>query len=423
MEKKKIIVVGMGARGTTYTNIALNMQDKFEVVAFAEPIEARRAYMQDKTGLSEDRVYTTWETMLAKEKFADVAVIATMDRDHFAPTMAAIEKGYDILLEKPVCPTPEECRVIEKAANEKGVKVLICHVLRYTTFFKALKNMIDEGMLGDIVSIEHMEAVGNTHHSYSFVRGQYGNSERSSCMILQKSCHDMDILQWLIGKKCKRVHSFGSLMYFKRDNAPEGSPERCTDGCPHATTCPYNAIKLFKESKNDICYHGRAKVTKNPLATEEDLDRALRETDYGKCVFKCDNDVVDHQVVNLEFEGGVTASFTMSAFTRGGRFIKIMGTKGELTGVMGNTKVGFFDFEKNQYEEIVVADKVTDTSIMGGHGGGDTGVMNALYDLLNGVENKSLADISTSVENHMIAFAAERSRLEGRVVSMEEYQI
>ena len=420
MEKKRLIVIGMGGRGKNYTNIALKHPDRYEVVAFAEPIKARRSYMQKKLGLPDEMVFTTWEPLLEMPKFADAAIIATMDRDHFAPAMAAIEKGYDLLLEKPVTPTPEECVAIEKAANEKGVHVLVCHVLRYTPFFRALKKIIDEGTLGKVVCIQHEEAVGDTHQSHSFVRGNWGNSERSSSMILQKSCHDMDILQWLIGKECKKVQSFGALTYFKRENAPEDSAERCIEGCKYADTCPYNAVKLYYNDKNNSWF--RDSCAKVPEATDADVEKALRESNYGKCVFKCDNDVVDHQVVNLEFEDDITVSFTMSAFTRGGRRIKIMGTKGELTGIFGNPILGFFDFETRQYREIKVSDKNVDDSIVGGHGGGDDGIMYSFFEMLNGIEDVSLCEISTSVKNHMIAFAAERSRLEGRVVSMDEYK-
>ena len=220
--KKKVIVIGAGARGKCYTDIMKNsFGDFFEVVAVAEPIDDRRNYVKEKHGISEENCYPSWEELLARPKFADVVIIATMDREHYAPAMAAIERGYDLLLEKPVAPTPKECREIQRAAEEKGVFVLVCHVLRFTNFFIALKNIIDSGEIGDVVNIQHTEGVGNVHQSHSFVRGNWGNSERASFMLLQKSCHDLDILQWLIGKDCLRVQSFGHRSYFTADNAPE----------------------------------------------------------------------------------------------------------------------------------------------------------------------------------------------------------
>lgn len=417
MEKKKIIIIGCGSRGEGYSRKGYE-QKKFDVVAIAEPIENRRRYLQDRHNIPDELAFETWEPLLEMPKMADAAIIATMDRDHFAPAMAAIEKGYHLLLEKPVSPLPEECMAIEKAAKEKGVSVIVCHVLRYTPFFRAIKNVIDQGTLGEVVNIQHIEPVGNVHQSHSFVRGKWKNSEESSCMILQKSCHDTDIVQWLIGKECTRVQSFGSLTYFKRENAPKGSPDYCIEGCPKGDTCPYNAVKLYLENQKNTWF--RRASTHKMTPTDEDVAQVLRTTEYGKCVFKCSNNVVDHQVVNMEFEGGATCSFTMCAFATGERSIRIMGTKGELRGVMGQPTLQFYDFETKKTIEIEIADKAVDGSIVGGHGGGDDGIIGAFYDMLNGKDVAVMGDISVSVKSHMIAFAAERSRLEGRVVEVSE---
>ncbi len=421
MEKKKIkvILIGAGGRGKTYTDKAKAMGDMYEVVAVAEPWEGRRNYIKDKHNLPDELCFPTWEPLLAMPKIADAAIIATMDRDHLAPALAAIRLGYDLLLEKPAAPTPEECYILQNEAEKYGVKVLVCHVLRYTPFFRALKQILDEGTVGRVINIQHREDVGNVHQSHSFVRGNWGNSERSSVMILQKTCHDMDILQWLLGRKCTRVHSFGSLTYFTRENAPEGSPERCLDGCPVADTCPYNAKKLYLES-NSAWF--RTSSTMLPEPTDADVEEALRTTLYGKCVYKCDNDVVDHQVVNLEFDDGATVTFSMCAFNRGGRELRIMGTKGELSGKFGSPTLSLYDFETEKTTEIQIADKLVDDTIIGGHGGGDDGIMYAFSDLLHGVENVALCDVAEAVDNHMIAFAAEESRLTGCVINMDEYK-
>ena len=415
--KKKVILIGGGLRGNTYTRIGKQI-DLFELVAVAEPIKERREYFAKKHGLSEADVYPSWEPLLARGKIADAAIICTMDRDHFAPTMAAIEAGYDLLLEKPVSPLPEECRAIEEAAKKKGVNVLICHVLRYTPFFGALKGLIKKGYVGEVVNIEHAEGVGNVHQSHSFVRGNWSNSRESSFMLLQKSCHDMDIIQWLLDKECKRVHSFGSLSYFTKENAPEGAPQYCIEGCPMGESCPYNAVKVYIENGSEWF---RNAATKKFDPTDAEVEEAIRTTNYGKCVFKCDNDVVDHQVVNLEFEGGIICSFTMSAFNKGGRQIRIMGTKGELIGDAQNPFVTYHNFITGKTEQIQIDDQVRLDNITGGHGGGDTGIMYAFYDMLSGKINPELSNIEISVKNHMIAFAAERSRLEGRVVSLDEF--
>ena len=229
----------------------------------------------------------------------------------------------------------------------------------------------------------------------------------------------MDILQWLLDKECKRVHSFGSLSYFTRENAPEGSPEFCYEGCPASETCPYNARKVYLEGDTDWF---KTALTKKFDYTDEDIEEAIRTTNYGRCVFKCDNDVVDHQIVNLEFEGGVICSFNMSAFNPGGRQIRIMGTKGELVGDVRMPYVTYHNLVTGTTEQIKIDDQVRSDNISGGHGGGDTGIMYAFYDLLNGKADPEMSNIEISVKNHMIAFAAERSRLEGRVVSLDEFR-
>ncbi len=417
-KKLSVILIGAGNRGTGYTDIMEKMPDQYQVVAVAEPIDSRREYIREKHNVPENMCFTTWEPMLALGKIADVALICTMDQGHFAPAMEAIKQKYDILLEKPASPDPKECLQLANAAKEAGVKVIVCHVLRYTAIFNTIKDLINEGRIGDIVAINHEECVGNVHQSHSFVRGNWGNEGRASCMLLQKSCHDIDILQWLIGKRCKKVQSFGSLRHFRAENAPEGSPERCIDGCPVADTCPYNAVKLYLDDKKNDWFRSTCAREANP--TDEMVEKALRTTQYGKCVYKCDNDVVDHQVVNMLFEDDITVSFTMAAFNKGGRFLHIMGTKGELRAAMNQeTPITVYDFETKQTQTIPVVAK---DGITGGHGGGDEGIVRSLYGYLNGTyTGNSVSDIGISAENHLIVFAAEKSRAEMSVVDMESY--
>ena len=419
MEALKVILIGAGCRGAIYTNFM--MDNRFEVVAVAEPIKERREYIKNHHGISDDMCFNTWEELLSMPKMADVAIISTQDRLHYEPAMKAIDLGYNLLLEKPVAPTAKECAEIAAFAREKDVKILVCHVLRYTPFFTKIKELILDDKIGKVISIHHSECVGNTHQSHSYVRGNWHNTCKSSNMLLAKSCHDIDIIQWLIDSKCTRVHSFGSLTYFNRDNAPEDAPDYCIDGCPHTNECYYNAVKLYLDDKNNKWF--RDACTQKVDATDDEVEEALRTTLYGKCVYKCDNDVVDHQVVNLEFESGAVASFNMCAFNKGGRYIRVMGTKGELYGDMDNDVIDYFDFKTRQNTLFHPANCNIDGSLAGGHGGGDNGIINTLYKyLVTGYDGAWLSEIGISVQNHLITFASEQSRLEGRVIDVEEYQ-
>lgn len=417
---KTAIVIGAGARGTRYSEMMKAMGCDMKVIAVAEPIDNRREYIGDMFDIPKDMRHLSWEDLLSVPKFADFAIIATQDRDHIAPAMAAIEKGYDLLLEKPMGATPEECVKIAHAAEEKGVCVLVCHVLRFTKFFRGLKNIIDSGAIGHVVHIQHAECVGNLHQSHSFVRGNWKNSEESAPMILAKSCHDMDILSYLVGSECKKIHSFGGLMYFRPENAPEGAPDFCIEGCPHKDECNYYAPRVYLEIFDRESFP--TAVTKTRCPSDEELLEALRTTNYGRCVFKCPNDVVDHQTVNIEYESGATVSFTMCAFNKGSRNIRIMGTEGEIIANMGDPFYTVFDFKTRQYKKIEIENAVTDETIGGGHGGGDGGIVQALAKRLDGdTSDKAICTIAETCKNHLIAFAAEESRLTGTVVSFDEY--
>ncbi len=419
MKQLKVILIGAGDRGRIYTNRM--PADKFQVVGVADPIPELRQFIREKHGVPEEMCFESWEQILSLPKLADIAIITTMDQMHYGPCMKAIELGYDILLEKPVSSDSKECVAMANAAKKKGTKILVCHVLRYAPFFMKIKEMISNGMVGKVLSVHHTECVGHVHQSHSFVRGNWGNSKRSSCMILQKCCHDMDIIQWLVGSPCKNVHSFGSLGYFVRENAPEGSPERCGKTCPIYDTCYYNAVKLYLEDEKNSWF--RMAATKKESPTNEDVAEALKTTQYGKCVYKCDNDVVDRQVVNLEFENGAVASFNMSAFNEGGRYIRVMGTDGELSGSIGDMLLEFFDFRTRIKTKIDLEKATASNSTVDGHGGGDHGLMNSLYDYITGqCDEKELSAIDISVDNHLISFAAEKSRVENKIINLAEFK-
>lgn len=420
MKKIKVILIGAGQRGKIYTDIG-EKNGYFEVVAVAEPLESRRNEIRDIHKIPSEMCFAHWNELLSIPKFADAAIITTMDREHFEPAMLAIKQGYDLLLEKPISPYPLECMKLSEAAHKYGRKVVVCHVLRFAPFFKKLRDIIDDGLIGQVVSVVHTEGVGFIHFCNSFIRGNWRNSIESSPMILQKSCHDMDILQWLLGSDCKRIHSFGSLLHFTEKNKPEGSPKRCIDGCPHGEECYYNAVRMYLENKKNI--NIRRHITKLTDPSDADVEQALRTSVYGLCVYNCDNDVVDNQTVNMEFESGATAVFTMSAYNRGGRSIRIMGTKGEIFADASDDSISYYSFKTRQIEQIPVTDSTGDDSPAKGHGGGDEGIIADFYEYIaNGRESRSLCDIEVSARNHLIAFAAEESRVTGKVIDMKEYE-
>ena len=419
MKKLTAVVLGYGMRGSTYARYATDHPDEVEIVAIADPVENKRAYAKEKHNLPDDMLFTDWKDVAKLPKLADFAIIAMQDNMHYEPALACIEKGYNILLEKPMAPTARECREISEAAEKKGVKVIVCHVLRFTQFFCALKDLLDGGKIGEVMSIVHMENVGNTHQSHSFVRGNWRNSEESCPMILAKSCHDTDILQWLVGKKCRKVQSFGGLDHFNAAHRPEGAPDYCIQGCPHGETCFYNAVKLYYDDKDNAWFRGvAANTATNP--SDEAVKEAITHGPYGRCVYACDNDVVDHQIVNMEFEGGTTVTFSMNCFNKGGRFIRIFGTAGEITASIDSGKIELFDFATRETSEIDLLN--TGNSITSGHGGGDTGIMQDLVKYFNDEKpSKSICGINTSFMNHLIAFAAEESRAKDIVVDLDKF--
>ena len=324
MEKVKAIVLGAGSRGNAYAQYSLARPEELQITAVAEPDPARREQFAAKYGLTADACFESWEEILDRPKMADAVFVCTMDDMHTAPALKALQLGYHVLLEKPMSNRAEECLAIERAAEESGRALTVCHVLRYTSFYRTLKSLIDEGEVGQVQTVDQIENVGYWHQAHSFVRGNWRNSDLSSPMILQKSCHDLDIISWLIGRPCLYVSSFGSLSHFTKEHRPAGAPDNCMEGCPQSGDCPYYAPKVYLTGKT-----GWPVDVLTTDLTPAGIEKALREGPYGRCVYACDNNVVDHQVVNMEYEGGATASFTMTAFTADfTRQIKIMGTRG-----------------------------------------------------------------------------------------------
>jgi len=416
-----VVFIGLGSRGTVYANEMKNQGKNVRFVACADINPEKVAIFARKFGIPADHCYDSADALLACGQLADIAVIATPDRLHAAEAIAAMEKGYHLLLEKPVSPVLNECLKVAETAERMKKRVVVCHVLRYTGFYGRLKEIISSGEIGEPVCVNAFEAVHFWHQAHSFVRGNWRNCAESSPMILQKSCHDMDIILWLTGKHCKAVSSFGSLSYFKVENAPAGAPERCSIKCPEYLICPYSIENRYiKRAREEGNFNWPTSVVTDEC-TLEALERSLAEGPYGRCVYHCDNDVVDHQVVNLQLEDGVTVAFTMCAFTKaGGRTIRFMGTKGEIIGDMDKNTLSVHIFGgESRVEDTNNA--ATDNL---GHGGGDYGLVRDLLSIFedeNGTR-KSLTDIRDSIESHVVALAAEESRVNGgKVIDIEEF--
>ncbi len=408
----KMAVLGAGSRGMhAFGPYALSKPHEVQFTAVAEPNEEKRLKLARDHGIPPERQFTTWEELLAQPKLADTLLIATPDNCHYEPTLLGLERGYHILLEKPMSPDPLESIRMAEAAEAAGKLLMICHTMRYVNYFETVKGLIESGRIGDLVTIQWNENVGWYHQAHSFVRGNWRNAAESSPMILAKCCHDMDMIQWLVDAPVRKVSSFGGLKYFHAGNAPEGSTLRCTDGCAVEHSCPYSAIKWY--------YNTKPGWPQNVVTVEPTLEarkKALEEGPYGRCVFHCDNDVVDHQVVNMEFEGGVTVAFTMAAFTNEDhRSFKILGTKGEIRGHSERNDLTVELFAGNKE---VIAHPLEE----GGHGGGDYGVMREFLRMVHAGEiSNARTSPAISAQSHLLAFAAEKSRLSGETVDMAAY--
>jgi len=407
-----VAVLGAGNRGQRLGNrVKISGEGKLaEIVAVAEPREGYRQVFAETHHLPEDRVFATWQQFLAQPKLCDGVIIATMDQDHVAPTLASLEKGYHVLLEKPMATRLEDCRAIAAAQARAGSLLTVCHEIRYHQGLHRVKELIDAGRIGRIITIDLLDQVAFFHQAHSYVRGNWGREADSAFMLLTKSCHDIDYLAYLADRPCRRVASFGALSYFSSENAPAGSTERCTDGCAVERQCLYSAIKEYVEA--DMTIPSANLIT--PVPSKEANLAAITTGPYGRCVFRADNDVVDHQVVLLEFADAVTATFTMSAFVqRMGRKLRVQGTEGEIHFDEDKWALSLRTFAEAGEENIDLGERP------GGHGGGDQRVVDSwLAAIQTGDSGLILTDAQESLRTHAIVFAAEQSRREKRMVEV-----
>ncbi len=408
------IVIGAGLRGRdTYGAYALANPEQLRVVAVAEPNQERRELFARLHGLPVERCAEDWQDLLKEPRLAQVAVIATPDHLHVGPALAAIDRGYDVLLEKPIAPQAADCLHVVEAADAAGRLLQIGHCLRYAAFYARVQEILASGRLGRLITLSMAEHVAFWHMTHSFVRGKWGNTGNAAPMILAKCCHDLDLMAWFVGQPCLRLASFGSLRHFQPEDAPPGAPERCSDGCPVEATCVHSAPRFYVK---DFPGWPWSDVS---LATDlHSRRRALETGPYGRCVYRAGNDVVDHQVLALEFDGGMTATFTMHGFAAvGTRTIRVSGALGELRG----------SFEKGEIEIHMhgeVSPEVIDVPFTHiGHGGGDEGLQRHFVDVVRrGAADEVLASGRVALESHLMGFAAEQSRIGRRLVDMAEFR-
>ena len=425
MDCYKIALIGAGSRWGVYSKW-IKDSDQIELVAIAEADSKRLEHHKQEQNISDEACFSSWEPMLKyiKDKNVDSVIICTSDHDHYKPAMACLEENYHLILEKPIAPTPKECLDIAQLANKKDRVVMVSHVLRYTPFFSKIKEIIEKGEIGSIQAIQHTENVGYFHMAHSFVRGIWNCKAKSNPIIVSKSCHDLDMLLYIMPESSSfaKVAGFGNIKHFTSANAPQGATERCSKQCPVYETCPYSIKTYFTSGAFVKSIFGRE-------PEKDELEKALETNRYGRCVYHCDNDVCDSMSTIIEFNSGATATFTLSAFTDEiDRTINIMGSHGQIRATMENDEIIVHHFGKGEgiyrnKEKVVynpIKEQASSTEEMKGHGGGDELFIQDFVNVLKGKGNQ-LTSISQSIESHLAGFAIEESRLSQKIINMEDY--
>jgi hypothetical protein len=406
------ITLGAGSRGNVYGDYAVEYPDRLRIVGVAEPIPIRQERYARKHAIPDEHRFVTWEHVFERPRFADAVIISTPDDLHHGPCMEALRLGYDVLLEKPISPSERECREILARTRETGRIVAVCHVLRYAPYFVRMRELIQSGAIGRVVSVQHLEPIEHVHMAHSYVRGNWHDSQATTPIILAKSSHDLDILRWMIGSASVSIHAIGDLSWFRSENAPPGSTPRCMDGCAVESTCPYSALRIYHRNRQRLYVFD---LPDDETQHESAILDYLRTTDYGRCVYRMDNDQCDHYVTSIRFDGGVTASFSMEAFTPfGGRRTRVMGSMGYIEGDMSRMRI--VDFRTNEQTVLESSALDVDEFAADGHGGGDWRLIANWVEAVVRQDASLLSStIDVSIESHLMGFAAEKSRLAGTV--------
>ncbi len=416
-EPVSVAILGAGARGRlTYGEYCRANADRVRVATVAEPDADRRERFAVEHAIPPDGRFADWTELLAHGPATEGVIIATPDWAHVEPAIAALGLGRDVLLEKPVARTPRELDALLAAARASSGRLTIAHPLRHAPLFETIARLLREGRIGRLMTIDHVENIGYLHFAHSYVRGNWRRADETAPLILTKACHDLDLLAWLAGSAWTRVSSCGSLSHFRSENAPDGAPKRCSDGCPVQSTCAFDAVAFYLDPGTLPAW----KATVTADQTEAGIIDALRAGPYGRCVYRSDNDVVDHQVAIIEFAGGATATLTVSAFSAAmTRSIRLMGSSGEINGDLLTGELTLTSFTPGAASPGVTqpVDVAGD-----GHGGGDERLLDCFVDGLFDRRSGSRPPLGpgaleASVVGHVLAFAAEESRTTGGVAS------
>lgn len=407
-EPVRLAVIGAGNRANKYLEYARLHPERLRPVAVAEPNGTRRRAVAEAFGIPDKACFVRYEQLFGAGIDADAVLVASPDDVHRDPVLRAIRTGHHVLIEKPVAQQLGECLEIERAASRHGVLAGVCYVLRYHPYFCKIREIVASGELGRVVSIDHIVSVGLDRAMHSYVRGIFRRTQDANAMLLAKCCHDIDFLLWILGSRCRRLSSFGSLGWFRPENAPAGSAERCID-CRQEAQCPYSARDLYLVRRDWISNFDVPEGS----TLDEAIMNELRSGPHGRCVFRCDNDVVDRQVLALEMADGATVSLTMDMLTADDlRRTRIRLTGGEIEGDEQRLTVRPFRGEVREYD-------FTDLFGQPYHAGADLRLIEDFIEAVHSSAHPFRAPIGEAVESHRICFAAEESRLTGRTIDLD----
>jgi predicted dehydrogenase len=427
IKKLKAVIVGYGNRGQVYADYSLDCPEQLEIVGIVDPNPFKLKEAKERYGLSDNALFNSLDAFLSEKIGCDLVINATMDQLHYETAMKILDAGYDMLIEKPIVNNTSELLDIQRKAEEKGCKVFVCHVLRYTPFYRTIKTLLNQGAIGEIMTMEMNEHVCASHYLTAFDRGKW-NSEATcgSGFLLAKCCHDLDLMCWLNNSsEPEKVASFGSRSQFIQAKRPKNAAEFCYD-CPNVETCPYSA-------KRQYIYLGVMpflvwdKLNK-PLdeITLEEKEEFLKKDNFGRCAYIAGGDLVDRQNVIVNFENGSCATFNLiGGTTKADRYLHIVGTMGEIEGKLEENKFVLRRYAEDRFdgrvEVIDVTDQVINNAKFGGHSGGDFAIMRDLVAYYNGdTESVSITKLSDSVNGHLCIYAAEKSRKENKIVQLSD---